>query len=265
MQFSSPQIVRDTDQLRRLVRGWRGAQTTIALVPIHQPIHEGHQSLIETAKRHAARTIVSVPADIDLAQSTVIGSNDCDLIFAPVDTAISTQLRTAPDDLTDQASLDTRLTSFARLFNQVQPDIAVFGEKDWRQLVAVRQMVRDLAVPIGIVSSAAVRGGDGLALSSRLRDLTPDQRVTAQTLFKVLSATAGLIADGQPVDQVVAASSRFLSESGFDDVHYLTARRAYDLAPLTRFDPKKPARLIGSVQLGRVTLTDNVPITRKTA
>jgi len=148
-------------------------------------------------------------------------------------TAVSTSLRTVPDDLEDQAALDERLTSFARLFNQVQSDIVVFGEKDWQQLIAVRQMVRDLALPVGIVSSATVRASDGLALSSR------------------------------PVDQVVAASRRFLSESGFDDVHYLTARRAYDLAPISSFNPMKPARLIGSVQLGRVTLTDNVPIARK--
>jgi len=264
MQFSSPQIVRDTDQLRRIVRGWRGAGTTIALIPIHQPIHDGHQSLIETAKRHAARTIVSVPSDIDMAQSTVIGGNACDLIFAPEVSSGSTRLQMTADELEDQEALDARLSAFARLLNQVQPDIAVFGEKDWQQLVAVRQMVRDLAIPVGIVSSATVRATDGLALSSRTRELTPEDRVTAQTLFKVLSATAGLIAGGQPVEQVVAASKRFLTESGFDKVHYLTARRAFDLAPISDLNPMKPARLLGAVQLGRVRLTDNVPIARTT-
>lgn len=262
MQFSSPQIVRDTDQLRRIVRGWRGAGTTIALVSIQQPIHDGHQSLFETAKRHAARTIVSVSADIDMAQSTVIGSSACDLIFAPEPSTAPTRLRIADDDLEDQATLEIRLTALARLVNQVQPDIAVFGEKDWQQLVAVRRMVRDLAIPVGIVSSATIRSDDGLALSSRTRGLTPEDRVTAQTLFKVLFATAALIADGEPVDQVVAASRRFLSESGFDAVHYLTARRAHDLAAISEFNPKKPGRLLGSVQLGRVRLSDNVPIAR---
>ena len=264
MQFSSPQIVRETDQLRRIVRGWRGAGTTIALVPIEQTAHEGHQRLMETAKRHAARTIVSVPSSIDLAQSTVIGRTACDLIFAPEVQATSVRLQTISDELEDSVALDQRLTALMRLFNQVQPDVAVFGEKDWQQLVAVRRMVRDLALPVGIVSSATVRGKDGLALSSRLRDLSPEQRVVAQTLFKVLSATAALIADGQPVDPVVAASRRFLSESGFDDVHYLSARRAHDLAPISEYNPMKPARLLGAVQLGRVRLVDNVPIARKT-
>ena len=262
MQFSFPQIVRETDQLRRIIRGWRGVGTTVALVPLHQPIHDGHQSLLETATRHAARTVVSVSPEIDIAQSTMLGSDACDLIFAPEASPEPMGLRIADDDLEDQTVLESRLTGFARLFNQVQPDIAVFGEKDWQQLVAVRRMVRGLAMPVGIVSSATIRSGDGLALSSRTRELTPDDRVTAQTLYKVLTATAALIADGEPLDQVVGASTRFLSESGFDAVHYLTARRAHDLAPISAFDLKKPARLLGSVQLGRVRLSDNVPIAR---
>ena len=193
MQFSSPQIVRDVDQLRRIVRGWRGAGTTIALVPIQQPIHQGNLSLIETAKRHAARAVVSVPAHIDMAQATVIGSSACDLIFAPDTPAGATGLRAPDDGLGDQVVLNARLSALARLFNQVQPDVAVFGENDWQQLVAVRRMVRDLAIPVGIVSSATVRGDDDLALSSRMRESTPEQRVVAQTMFKVLSATAASV------------------------------------------------------------------------
>ncbi len=262
MQFSSAQIVRDTDQLRRIVRGWRGAGSTIAVVPFNQPRHDGHRSLIDAAKQHATRTIICVRAGLDLTQPTVINSDASDLIFAPEEPTGSTRVQGEDDQLEDQAALDGRLTFVARLLNQVQPDIAVFGEKDWQQLVAVRRMARDLALPVGIVSSATVREDDGLALSLRTSELTPEQRVVAPTLFKVMTATAALIADGEPVEQVVAASRRFLSKSGFDRVHYLTARRAYDLAPISIINAKKPGRLLGCVQLGRVRLIDNVPIAR---
>ena len=261
MQYCTPQIIRDSDQLRRVLRGWRGAGTTVALAPVVGGIHDGHLGVLETAKRQASRVVVSFFGDPDVGQATLLNQAECDLIFAPESFAIDTSVATKGTGLIDQAPLDQATTRFVRLINQVQPDIAVFGEKDWQQLVAIRQVVRDLSLPVGIVSAPTVREDDGLTVSTRNGQLTAEQRVIAPVLHKVLSASAGLIARGNPVDQVTAATERFLSESGFDSVHYVSARRAHDLAPVTTFDPAKPARFLAAVQLGRVRLTDNVPIT----
>lgn len=262
MQYSTPQIIRDSDQLRRILRGWRGAGTTIALAPLMGGFHDGHLGLLETARRHASRVVVSLFGEIDVAQATLLDRESCDLIFAPQTLEMETRVNTSGANLVDQRILDDMTTSIVRLMNQVQPDIAVFGEKDWQQLVAIRQVARDLALPVGIVSTATVREDDGLAISMRNAQLTAKERMIAPMLMKVLTASAGLIAQGNPVDQVTAATHRFLSEAGFDRVDYVSARRAYDLAPFDTFDPATPSRFLGAVQLGRVRLTDNVPIAR---
>lgn len=261
MQIVTPQIVTDTDQLRRILRGWRGAGASVALAPTMGNFHDGHAALIETARRHASRVVVSVFGGIDLSRASLLDRDACDLVFAPEDARGSTHVQVTPSGIGTRPELDRMTTSLARLFNQVQPDVAVFGEKDWVQLVTIRRMVRDLAMPVGVVSSATIREEDGLAVSTRNRMLTARERVTAPTLHKVLTASAGLIARGASVQQVIGATRRFLAESGFDAVHHVSARRASDLVPLERFDPAKPARLMAAVQLGRVRLSDNVPIT----
>lgn len=260
MQSSIPQIVRDTDQLRRLLRGWRKTGETIALAPMMGEPHDGHFSVLETAKRHAGKVIVSVFDDVDMTQAVLLGRAACDLIFAPQSVTGSTRVQVTHTDLVDRSSLEAITTKFARLFGQVQPDIAVFGERDWLQLITVRQMVKDLALPVGIVSAPTIREKDGLAISSRNAMLTPEERAIAPTLHKVLTASAKLLSRGNPVESVTAATHKFLTESNFTSVEYVTALRAYDLTPISTFSPAKPARLFGAVQLGRVRLTDNVPI-----
>jgi pantoate--beta-alanine ligase len=262
MQFSAPQITRDTDQMRRILRGWRGAGATVALVPIMAGLHDGHFSLIETAKRHASRVVISVSGDVDMAQAILLDRASVDMIFAPQTMTGKTQVRVSDAGLGDPDALGAFVTSIARLLGQIHPEVVILGEKDWRQLVAVREVVRDLAIPVGVVSSATVREDDGLSISTRNRLLTQEQRVTAPMLHKVLTACANLIAQGSPVEQVVTATHKFLSESGFDSIEYVAARRAHDLAEMSVFDPAKPARLLAAVQLGRVRLTDNVPIRR---
>lgn len=262
MQFSAPQIIRDTDQIRRILRGWRGADATVALVPMMTGFHDGHLALIETAKRHASRVVISIFGDVDMAQATVLDRVSVDLVFAPTIMPGKTRVSVSDAGLGEPSALGAMSTSITRLLGQVQPDVVVFGEKDWQQVVAVREIVRDLAIPVGVVSSATVREDDGLAISSRNRLLTPEQRVTAPMLHKVLTACANLIAQGNPVEQVVTATHKFLSESGFDSIEYVAARRAHDLAEISTFDSAKPARLLAAVQLGRVRLTDNVPIRR---
>lgn len=260
MQASLPQIVRDTDQLRRLLRSWRGAGATIALAPLGNRCHEGHVRVIETAKRHAARVVVSLSGEMDAVGLSHLAGASCDLIFAPDTAQPGTQINLMANDLGDAEALNSLATTTLRLLNQVQPDSAVLGERDWQQLVSIRQMVRDLAIPVGIVSAPTLRESDGLAISAENADLTPEERQIAPTLHKTLTASAALINQGQPIDQVLGASERFLRASGFSTVDYLTARRAYDLAPLDGFSRTTPARLLCAARLGSVRLTDNVAI-----
>lgn len=264
MTGPTPQIVRDTDQIRRLLRGWRGNGDTIVLVPLTDAPHHGHSGLLDTARRHAKRVVVSVFDPADLTQTAEIGRDGCDLIFASGAAPESTRISTAGTGPGDQDAIDAHTTLIARVFGQVQPDLAVIGEKDWQQLVAIRQMVRDLALPVGIVSAATMREPDGLAMSSATARMSGAERALAPTLHKVLTASAELIAQGNPVDQVVAATGKFLTDSGFSSVRYIAARRAHDLAPITRFNAARPARLFAAVTLGEGELADNVPIRRAT-
>lgn len=260
MQISTSEIITDPDQLRRVMRGWRADGETVALAPIKSGLHDGHLSLVETASKLASRVVVASFGGIDPGRAMMLDRTPCDLIFAPTALSETTLITVHAPRLGDRSELGAMPTNMVRVFNQVQPDVAVFGEKDWQQLVTMRRIARDLDIPVRIVSTATMREDDGLAISSRNSLLSAEQRAVAPTLNKVLNATAGMMALGQPVETVVAATHRFLSESGFRKVEYVAARRAHDLAPITSFDAATPARLFAAVQLGGVRLTDNVPI-----
>lgn len=287
MQSRSPQIIRTIDQLRRTVRAWRNTGEKIALTPTMGGLHDGHLSLIEIAKRHAGKTIASIfvnptqfgeNEDFDAyprreaEDAEMLGGAGCDLIFAPsvdemypVGFATAVKVDRATDGLCGSRRPDHFqgvTTVVAKLLNQVQPDVAVFGEKDWQQLVTIKRMVRDLDLPVSIVSAPTLRESDGLAMSSRNRYLNAEQRKIAATLHKALTACARHIAQGSPVPAVESACKRLLTESGFGEIDYVEARRASGLERVVEFDPAKPSRLFGAAHLGRARLIDNVPITR---
>jgi pantoate--beta-alanine ligase len=153
-------------------------------------------------------------------------------------------------------------TVVAKLLNQAQPDYAVFGEKDWQQLAAIRRMVRDLDMPIRIVSGPTVREADGLAMSSRNRYLTSEQRAVAAKLNRALFASADHIAHGISLDRVLGACRKALLSAGFDAIDYLDVRDAQTLENLDTFDPSADARLFVAARLGKTRLIDNVPVER---
>ncbi|MCL4151306.1 UNVERIFIED_CONTAM: hypothetical protein GTU68_008623 [Idotea baltica] len=224
-------------------------------------LHEGHLSLVEIAKKHAPKTVASIfvnPTQFgegedfeayprrEAEDAALLGQVGCDLIYAPAVSEMyaagfSTTIKV---DSTTESLCGTRrpghfdgvTTVVCKLLNQVQPDVAVFGEKDWQQLVTLRRMVRDLDMPITVVSAPTIREEDGLAMSSRNRYLTPEERRVAGKLNKALSASANLIAQGSAIDHVIAACRQALTDSGFGEIDY--------------------------VELGRARLIDNVPIAR---
>jgi pantoate--beta-alanine ligase len=151
------------------------------------------------------------------------------------------------------------MTVVAKLFNQVAPDLAVFGEKDYQQLCVVRQMVRDLDMAVEIVAAPTVREADGLALSSRNAYLSPREREIAPALHRAIVDVAVKVAKNGRVPDAVATSKKVLERAGFRHIDYVEVRDAETLAA---YDPAggRPGRVLAAAWLGRTRLIDNVPV-----
>ncbi len=275
-------IARDVAILRSTVTAWRAAGARIALVPTMGALHEGHLSLVATAKARADRVILSIfvnPAQFapsedfgayprsfaqDVAAFTAAGG---DLVFAPeiaevYPAGFATKVSLAgpatagledkfrPDHFAGVA------TVVAKLLIMAKPDFAVFGEKDYQQLAVIRQMARDLNLEPEIVGAPTVRTEDGLALSSRNVYLTPQERATAPLLHAALEQCRQAIASGVAVDAAVAKAQATLAAAGFA-VDYVAARHAETLAPLVSA-ADGPIRLLVAARLGTTRLVDNI-------
>jgi pantoate--beta-alanine ligase len=274
--------VHTVKDLRAELAKLRKARETVALVPTMGALHAGHLSLIAVAKANADRVVVSIfvnPAQFgpredfahyprdeagDVEKLTVAGA---DLVFIPAlaemyppGFATRVSLPSLTEDLCGAARpnhFEGVATVVTKLLLQSAPDVAVFGEKDYQQLLMIRRLVRDLDIPVRIVSAPVMREEDGLALSSRNGYLSPAERATAPILFQVLSEVAAGLANGQGCDAVSGASRFKLEAKGFR-VDYVAIRDPETLAPL--FGPiKGPARVLGAVYLGKTRLIDNVP------
>ncbi len=260
MNASKQTIIRNADVLARQIRRWRREGETIALVSLSEHAHGGHDRLLYTAKKYASKIVVSIPGNSKESICESQPYTDCDQIYAPPDRQLKTHIHAEHCGLGHKDNFDRMLTETARLFGDVRPDSAVFGERDWVRLALTRRMVRDLSFPVTIVSAATLRDDDGLAVSSKNSELSDTEREIAPVLYKALTVSANLIAKGSQIEKITAATVKLLGESGFSGVEYVEARLAYDLSPVTVFSTAKPARLFAAVQLGRVRLTDNVPI-----
>jgi pantoate--beta-alanine ligase len=278
--------VRSVKDLRAQVAKWREASDTIALVPTMGALHAGHLSLIAVAKGHADRVVTSIfvnPAQFgpkedfkhyprdEAGDVEKLAEAGVDLVFTP-DTvemyppgfATKVSLPSLTEDLCGAARpnhFEGVATVVTKLLLQCAPDVAVFGEKDYQQLLVIKQLVRDLNIQVRIVSAPIVREADGLALSSRNGYLSPAERTTAPILHQVLIEAAAGLADGEGCDAVSGAARFKLEAKGFR-VDYVAIRDPETLAPL--FGPiKGPARVMGAVHLGATRLIDNVPTAPK--
>ena len=212
------------DELETLTQGWRREGARIALVPTMGNLHDGHMALVRAAREVADRVVCSVyvnPAQFGQGEDfesyprtlesdrRMLEHAQCDLLFAPGDETMypfgpanAVCLKASPSlsDILEGASrpghFDGVVTVVARLFNLVRPDSAVFGEKDYQQLLVISRLVEDLSYPIRIVSVPTVREAGGLAMSSRNNYLEPPQREAAAKLYEVLQRTAGKILEG---------------------------------------------------------------------
>ena len=279
----APKVVRTVKELRRQAAKWRAAGKRIALVPTMGALHDGHLSLVKLARKKADRVVVSIfvnpsqfaatedlaryPRDEagDLAKLAAAGA---DLVWAPsvaemYPDGFSTSVSpgSAAEDLEGAVRPDHFAgvaTVCCKLFSQVTPDIAIFGEKDYQQLVVLRQMVRDLNLPLTLIGAPTRRELDGLAMSSRNAYLTASERIIAPMLYAVISGLAAEIGGGADIPASVARAKLKLRDAGFKKIDYLEVRDAETLAAPN--SPRHSLRVLAAVRLGKTRLIDNVGV-----
>ncbi len=279
-----PQVIRTVAALSRTLTQWRARHERIALVPTMGALHGGHLALARRAQRGADRVIVSIfvnPAQFapqeDLntyprtfaADVAALASLGTDLVWAPsVETmypdGFATQIVPAGpataglEDASRPHFFAGVATVVGKLLIQCEPDIAVFGEKDYQQLKVVTQLARDLDLKTRIVGVATVRDADGLALSSRNAYLSPAERAAAPVLHRALMKCAERIAARQPIRAVLSEGHATIAQAGFV-VDYLEARQAETLTPAASL-AEGPLRLLVAARIGKTRLIDNVAV-----
>ncbi len=275
-------IVTMLDALRAQVRAWRQAGQRIAFVPTMGNLHAGHYSLIALARQRADRVVASVfvnptqfgpNEDFDryprTPEADAVGLDEagCDVLWLPsVETmyplGVSAAVRMRVPDVTETLDgahrpghFDGVATVVARLFNQVLPDVAILGRKDYQQLAVIRHMVRDLAFPIEILGADTKREADGLAMSSRNQYLSEDERAIAPVIYQMLQSMRDALQAGRPRGEVEHEASTVLSDVGF--VPDYAVIRTHEFAEPVEGEPGPRVALIAA-RLGRTRLIDNL-------
>jgi len=281
------QIVERLDPLRSAVAALR-RDGPLALVPTMGALHEGHLALVREAQARAAHVAVSIfvnprqfGAGEDLSSYPRPRERDLDLLrgegaalvwapevpeMYPNGYATNVSVSGVSEGLCGAnrpGHFDGVATVVCKLFNQVRPDIALFGEKDWQQLAVIRRMARDLDLVRphvdSIIGVPTVREADGLALSSRNAYLTDEERARAVALPTAMRIAISSIESGGLVSAALSRLTDSLTEAGFDPVDYAQLCDAASLAPLTaRSD--KPMRLLVAARLGKARLIDNMAV-----
>ncbi|WP_460418106.1 pantoate--beta-alanine ligase [Pseudomonas sp. microsymbiont 2] len=275
--------VKTVRELHAAVARARGEGKRIAFVPTMGNLHSGHAALVTKAAQRADFVVASIfvnplqfgaGEDLDKYPRTLAADQEkllqagCHLLFAPTveemyPDGMSVQTRVSVPQLSEGLCGASRpghfegvATVVSKLFNMVQPDLAVFGEKDFQQLAVIRAMVRDLNMPIQILGEPTVRAEDGLALSSRNGYLTPEQRAAAPELYRVLSGMAEAIRRGQRDFPALIADGQVRLEAAGLRKDYLEVRHALTLRPAMIDD--RDLVVIAAAYLGNTRLIDNV-------
>jgi pantoate--beta-alanine ligase len=278
----NPMVVRTVPALRRALDGLRARKAMVALVPTMGALHDGHMSLVRLAKRRAAKVVVSIfvnPAQFAptedfgsyprtwTADVAKLAAENVELIWHP-DVKNMYPKRFATKIVPEGpaiAGLEDRFrphffggvaTVVGKLFTQVRPDVAIFGEKDFQQLRVVAQMALDLDLGVKVIGSRTVRERDGLAMSSRNVYLSPDERRIAPTLYKAMKDATAQIRAGGDVEATMAAGRAMIESAGFV-LDYLEIRHAETLEPVASLKDGA-MRMLVAAKLGSTRLIDNI-------
>jgi pantoate--beta-alanine ligase len=282
MTDTPPAIVRSVADLRALVASWRAEDQRVGLVPTMGALHAGHVSLVEIARRHADRIVVSIfvnptqfaptedfskyprTFEADVAKLRAVG---VDAVYAPAvevmyppEAATTVSLKgpatAGLEDISRPFHFAGVATIVAKLFTQSAPDVAVFGEKDFQQLAVIRRMAADLDLPVKVIGAPTIREPDGLAMSSRNVYLSPEERARAPELHRIMQAVASRILAGEGPQAVLAWGRDAIGQAGFVP-DYLELRDAGSLG-----EPRSgsPRRLLAAAKLGATRLIDNIAV-----
>ncbi|HBC57330.1 MAG TPA: pantoate--beta-alanine ligase [Gammaproteobacteria bacterium] len=278
-------VANNRELLRETVQAWRNAQLKIGFVPTMGNLHAGHLALVKEAQQHCDKVIVSIfvnptqfgPSE-DFDRYPRTEQQDCqllkachtDLVYLPTELELyptgrttKTQILPAYADILCGIHRPGHFSGVAqvviKLFNLVQPDVAVFGQKDYQQLTMLRQMTQELNFPIEIIAAPTVREEDGLALSSRNQYLTKQQREVAPCLYQTLTDVRDrLLSAKLNFATVIEEASNLLEEKGFK-VEYLELRDSTDLSIVS--SAQKEVTLLVAAYLGKTRLIDNLSFT----
>ena len=277
-------IVRTVAEMRSHVSTWRREGLSVALVPTMGSLHAGHLSLMKVGKERSDRVIATIfvnplqfapnedfetyprREDSDIQK---LVEEDIDLLFAP---GVNEMYR--PDatttinvgGLTDclcalsrPGFFDGVATVVTKLLLQALPDIAIFGEKDYQQLLVIKRLATDLDIPVEIIGAPTIREEDGLALSSRNVYLDTKSRSIAPSMYNILNQYASDISNGNDIKKSIQLAKQNMQKSGFEKIEYLDLRSSQTLQVCN--DIKKPSRLFAAAWLGSTRLIDNLAIT----
>ncbi|HYG85640.1 MAG TPA: pantoate--beta-alanine ligase [Azospirillum sp.] len=276
-------IVRTVADLRTQVSAWHRQGRTVALVPTMGALHAGHMALVERARTLADHVVASVfvnptqfaphedfdryPRD-EAGDAAKLAAAGCDLLYAP------SVAEMYPEGFCTAVSVGGPAEGLCgtfrpqmfggvalvvtKLFLQAQPDVAVFGEKDYQQLQVIRRFARDLDIPVRVEGAPTVREADGLAMSSRNAYLSADERARAPELYRALSEAAEALASGAPAGLALERASARIAAAGFARIDYVELRDAGTLAPVDHVT--HPARLLAAAWMGKARLIDNVAV-----
>ena len=277
-------IVRTVAELRSHVSMWRREGLSVALVPTMGSLHAGHLSLMKVGKERSDRVVATIfvnplqfapnedfetyprREDSDIRK---LVQEDIDLLFAPdvsemyrpnATTTISVGgLTDCLCALSRPGFFDGVATVVTKLLLQALPDIAIFGEKDYQQLLVIKRLATDLDIPVEIIGAPTIREEDGLALSSRNVYLDTKSRSIAPSMYNILTQYASDISNGNDIEKSLQLAKQNMQKSGFEKIEYLDLRSSQTLQACN--DIKRPSRLFAAAWLGSTRLIDNLAIT----
>lgn len=279
--MSEPVLVSTVAELRHALAGWR--KDGVALVPTMGALHEGHLALVAAARKLSPHVVVSIfvnptqfapnedfrayPRGLEGDRAKLAGAK-AELIFAPgAGEMYPDGFATTVSVKGPAAGLETDFrphffdgvaTIVAKLFTAAMPDWAVFGEKDYQQLLVVRRLTRDLGLPARILAAPIAREADGLAQSSRNVYLNAAERDVAGRLNGILLDAIGQLRSGSIIAETERATAAALLRAGFDSVDYVAIRDSESLQAITRVE--RPARILAAARIGRTRLIDNMAV-----